>query len=454
MAKHLLALPILLLALVSLGLTDDVDVVEERPAERVFSQQELDQMLAPIALYPDSLLAQILMASTYPAEVFEAAHWSRANPGLSGERAVQAVERQNWDPSVKALVAFPQILAQMYERMQWTEELGDAFLAQQAQVMETVQALRQKAYDAGNLRSSEYYAVENQGDDIVIQPASPQVVYVPYYDPLVVYGPWWWSAYPVYWAPWPGYYWRPGHGGYYHTTVSVFVGPRFYYSRCDWPRRRLFTHGSAAAIAWRHDPAHRRDVAYRHPSVQQKFAQRPAPPLKREYLARPAPDMRPRPEPRAETAPKAQYQPRPQVSGVAPRADAVMSPAVGMQKPDARQRYGAIPAAPTPVARRDELRFHTMQPRGDMPPAASLHGSANIPPTPRNILAAPARPVPVPQPDVRRDAPAPAAPPAASASVPRIESKIPDVKSSQPVPSGAPAMSFGDKRGIAEMLRR
>src|SRR6185369_13968960 len=117
--------------------------------------EQLDQMLAPIALYPDSLLSQILMASTYPLEIVEATRWSKANPNLNGDDAVKAAEQNGWDPSVTSLVAFPQILTMMDERLSWTERLGDGFLAQQAQMMDTVQALRQKAYAAGNLKSTE-----------------------------------------------------------------------------------------------------------------------------------------------------------------------------------------------------------------------------------------------------------------------------------------------------------
>ena len=150
---------------------------------QVFAEQELDQMLAPIALYPDALLSQILMASTYPIEVVQAARWSRANPGLSGDAAVRAVEQQSWDPSVKSLVAFPQVISMMDEKLDWMERLGDAFLSQQQQVMDAVQALRQKAQAAGNLKSNEIVRVEPQGQTIIIEQANPQVVYVPYYAP-------------------------------------------------------------------------------------------------------------------------------------------------------------------------------------------------------------------------------------------------------------------------------
>ena len=175
-------------------------------AQRVYSQPELDQMLAPLALYPDPLLSQVLMAATYPLEIAEAARWSRANPGLQGDDAVCAAADEDWDPSVKSLLAFPQVLQRMDERPDWTRALGDAFLGQEAQVMDSVQRLRQRAYAAGNLQSGDQLLVQQQGQTIMLLPASPQYVYVPYYDPLVVYGAWWWPAYPpVVWAPWSSY---------------------------------------------------------------------------------------------------------------------------------------------------------------------------------------------------------------------------------------------------------
>ena len=269
-------------------------------AKPAFTQQELDQMLAPIALYPDPLLSQILMASTYPLEVVEAARWSRDHRGLHGDQAVRAVVDKDWDPSVKSLVAFPQILAMMDQKLEWTERLGDAFLAQEPQVMDTVQGLRQRAYAAGNLRSNDRVRVDSQGRVIVIETASPQVVYVPYYDPLVVYGPWWWPAYPpVYWAPWPGYYVRPGYAGFaWSSGIGVSVG--FFFGAFDWHQHharvvhvnnyyynnrtvivnreinvtntRVTRNVNVAPGAWRHDPAHRRGAPYRVAAVREKFA--------------------------------------------------------------------------------------------------------------------------------------------------------------------------------------
>jgi len=210
------------------------------PAVPAFSQQELDSMLAPIALYPDSLLSQILMAATYPLEVIQADRWVKANPGLTGDAAVRAAQNQNWDPSVISLVAFPQVLDMMDQKLDWTQRLGDAFLGQQAQVMDTVQGLRARAYQAGNLRSNQYLSVQQSGPTYIVQPAQPQVVYVPYYDPNVVYGAWAYPAYPpVYYPPPPRYYNPPPRASVsigFGNGVSLAVG--FFFGSMDWGHRR------------------------------------------------------------------------------------------------------------------------------------------------------------------------------------------------------------------------
>jgi hypothetical protein len=255
-----------------------------------FTQQELDQILAPIALYPDSLLSQIMMAATYPREVTDAADWSRQNRDLDGDRAVRAVERYDWDPSVKSLVAFPQILGMMDEKINWTEDLGDAFLDQQAQVMDTIQYLRRQAYAAGNLRSSDQLRVDVRDGGFVIDYVNPEVAYLPYYNPVVVYGTWWWPSHqPVYWAPWPGYYTRAGFHGYvWGPPVRVSRG--FFYSAPDWRQRRVnivnvnnYYYRAPAHRAdaprnsvadaphvWQHDTAHRRDVPRRDANWRQQ----------------------------------------------------------------------------------------------------------------------------------------------------------------------------------------
>ena len=249
---------------------------EPRPNRSVFTQPELDQMLAPIALYPDTLLSQILMASTYPLEVVEAARWSQANPKLKGEQAVQAVAQQAWDPSVKSLVAFPQVLMTMDEKLPWMERLGEAFLSQQPQVMDSIQQLRQKASAAGHLTSNEQIRVDQQGQTIAIQPATPQVVYVPYYNPMLMYGPWWWSAYPpVYWGPWPGYVYGPGFGMGFGWGLGIGIGPGFFFGGFNWQYRYATFAGGGV---WAHNPFHRRGVPYRNMALRQQFSRMGASP--------------------------------------------------------------------------------------------------------------------------------------------------------------------------------
>jgi hypothetical protein len=194
-------------------------------AQRVYDQAELDAMLAPIALQPDGVVSQVLIAATYPDEVHAAARWSRANPHMRGDPALRAVENEPWDPAVKALVAFPELLTRMVESPQWLQDLGEAFVRQQAQVMDTVQALRRRAQAAGHLASTDQTAVYDQGEAIVVQPRT-QIVYVNYYDPYVVYGPWWWPYYrPVFWHPW--------------VVRPVFVAHGFFYSKPVWQHRHV-----------------------------------------------------------------------------------------------------------------------------------------------------------------------------------------------------------------------
>jgi len=261
---------------------------QDRPA---FSQAQLEQMLAPIALYPDPLLSQILMASTYPLEVVEAVRWLRNHPNLNGEDAVRAAVNENWDPSVKSLLAFPHVLARMDEDLQWLQTLGDAFLAQEPQVMDAVQSLRRRAQAAGNLRSDERQRITETGPVLVVQPADPQIIYVPYYDPRVVYGSWWWPHYaPVYWRPFPGYGVWPGTvSGFFYWGPSIRISIGYFFGGFDWSHRHVrvvhsnFNHHGAAHRrviihhdrppgAWHHDPVHRRGVAYRAPEVQRQFA--------------------------------------------------------------------------------------------------------------------------------------------------------------------------------------
>jgi hypothetical protein len=186
-------------------------IAEEVPAgantqQQLLSEGELDAIVAPIALYSDALLAQVLMASTYPLEVVQADRWAKANKSLKGDRLDEALAKQDWDASIKALAATPTVLAMMNDDLDWTEKLGDAVLAQQADVMDAIQRLRAKAEANGKLKTTkeQKVTVTKQADNqqtIVIEPTSPETVYVPYYEPAVVYGSWDYPAYPPYYFP-------------------------------------------------------------------------------------------------------------------------------------------------------------------------------------------------------------------------------------------------------------
>ena len=192
------------------------------PQQQPYTQQtpeQLQRLVAPIALYPDSLVAQILAASTFPEQVVEADRWVQANPGLKGDALGQAVDQQPWDPSVKALAAFPSVLGNMDKNISWTSALGDAYYNQQQDVMDAVQFMRRQAEKTGNLKTTEQQTVSTDGPNVVIQPATPDVVYVPAYDPWLVYG------YPI--VAWPGWYPYPGiwfGGPYLSFGVGFGIG--------------------------------------------------------------------------------------------------------------------------------------------------------------------------------------------------------------------------------------
>ena len=239
--KHIWMMLLALLLTVSVAHAQSMQPTQAQA--RVFVQEELDQMLAPIALYPDALLSQLLMAATYPNEVIEAANWSRANPGYKGDAAVKAVENQPWDISVKSLLAFPNVLSTMSSKIDWTERLGQAFQGQQQQVMDTIQRLRQKAMQSGYLRSDNHVRVVTQDQYIMIEPVTPTAVYVPYYNPLIVYGTWWAPAYaPVYWSPWPGYAVAPGYYGWYWSPVATVVTAGLLFAAFNWHHHHAYYH--------------------------------------------------------------------------------------------------------------------------------------------------------------------------------------------------------------------
>jgi Protein of unknown function (DUF3300) len=224
---------------------------------------QIDQLVAPIALYPDSLVAQILAAATYPEQVVQADRWVQAHPDLKGDDLAKAVDQQPWDPSVKALAAFPSVLGNMDKNLSWTSSLGDAYYNQQQDVTNAIQTMRQKAQQAGNLKSTPQQTVTQEGSTVSIAPANPEVVYVPAYDPWLVYGgpigPWpGWYEYPGIWYGGPylsfglgfgigffgGYGWGWGHWGYnWRGGYPIYGGGRYYSRSSTFYNRSAFYRG-------------------------------------------------------------------------------------------------------------------------------------------------------------------------------------------------------------------
>ena len=343
-----------------------------------FRQEELDQMLAPIALYPDSLLAQILMAATYPLEVVQADRWVRANRHLSPEARNDALDRQNWDPSVKALTPFPDVLAMMSEKLDWTQRVGDAFLAQEQDVMATIQDLRAKAYEAGNLRTTEQQNVRREADIIVVEPANPRVVYVPVYNPMVVYGPWRYPAYP----PYVVYAYPPPPAAAIATGVILFgaavavaVAWNHAWGHWDWGHRHVYVNVNRTVninrttvihtrqiqtTIWQHDPVHRKGVVYRDPRAREKYApaNRQAVDSRRDYR------------------------------GYDPRGPGKPAPAAAQPTPV--MRPGPAVAKPTPEAGRDAAPVQRPAPQARPAPAA-VKPAPGKPPAPAIAQPAPGR---------------------------------------------------------------
>jgi hypothetical protein len=272
-------------------------IAQSEGGDKPFKQEELEQLVAPIALYPDSLLAQTLMASTYPLEVVQAARWAKANQNLKGDALTKALEQQDWDPSVRSLVNFPQVLNMMNEKLDWTQKLGDAFLAQQKDVMDTVQKLRAKAEASGNLKTTKEQVVKVEQQTIIIEPASPQVVYVPTYNPTVVYGAWPYPAYPPY------YYYPPGYvaGAAFTFAAGVAIGAAWGYAwgGCGWGRGEVdvdinrnttinnnidrskhqnnISTGQGGKGEWKHNPEHRKGASYRDQGTANKYGKGASP---------------------------------------------------------------------------------------------------------------------------------------------------------------------------------
>jgi hypothetical protein len=266
----------------------------QQPQQQPATQQQLQQLVAPIALYPDALLAQVLTASTYPLEVTMAARWSEKNSNLKGTALEEAMQKQPWDPSVKGLTSVPQVLAMMNEKLDWTNQLGEAFLAQPDDLQNAIQALRRQAETTGNLKSGKEQKVRRVAappstgyvgppEYVVIEPVEPDYIYVPVYDPVVVYGSGFWSPayvpffwYPPWWTVGPAfgfgaalfvgpalwYHYNWGHGGFAAIQTNTALYSRF---------NRVNLSGGGQFQNWKFDPAHHGNVQFKNMKLQQQF---------------------------------------------------------------------------------------------------------------------------------------------------------------------------------------
>ena len=270
---------------------------QEQAAPKIPADQ-LDSLVAPIALYPDPLLAQVLAASTYPLEIIQLQQWLARNPNLKDKALADAVAKQPWDPSVQAMAALPDVVKRLAEDIQWTTDLGNAFLAQEADVMEAVQRMRGKAEANGNLKSTEQQKVETKVVEsktvIVVEQANPQVVYVPSYNPVVVYGPPVYPYPPIYYPPPPppgayvagmaisfgvgvamGAMWRGGWGwgcGWGHNDININVNNNF--NRNTNINRNTNVSGNRVgntSNTWQHNPQHRGGTPYSNQATANKY---------------------------------------------------------------------------------------------------------------------------------------------------------------------------------------
>ncbi len=262
--------------------------VTQQAPKQTWTPDELDNLVAPIALYPDPLLGQMLVASTYPLEVVEASQWLQRNRNLSSRELINAAKQQPWDPSVQALVAVPDALEEVNRDIGWTTELGNAFLAQQAEVMSAVQHMRARAQANGSLHSTPQQTVrtEDEGGQqaIVIEPANPQVIYVPYYDPAYIWGPPVYGYYPPLYYPLGGFGFGPGFnlsfyfdnwGGWdYWGWGPNWFGGSVFVNNYFFPRYGFYDgyYGRfRGRTVWAHDPGHRFGVPYWNRRVSDRF---------------------------------------------------------------------------------------------------------------------------------------------------------------------------------------
>jgi hypothetical protein len=406
---------------------------------QTLSADQLDDLVAPIALYPDPLISQILVAATYPLEIVEANQWLQHNPNLTGAALTEAVTNQNWDPSVQALVAFPDVMKFLTEDVAWTTNLGNAFLAQESEVMDAVQRMRARAAQNGKLNSSPQEVVTQTYDAgrpvYEILPAQPDVIYVPYYDPF-----WIWGA-PVYY-PYPHWYYPP-HAPvlYYSPAISL----RFYYGagwqgwnswgwHPGWTTRTVvinntFVHrynfnsthltNLTGTTTWSHDVTHRQGVPYPSQALTERYRSGVRENLNSRTLSvgggRPAPAQPSRPAPSNSIA-----------------------PSNGPRQSVPNDRVGAREVAPN-TPNRDRGAFGSVE-NGEASRMHSDHGYSSLGPN-RSNPAQPSQRGAAQQPPVARQAPAPQAPQSPRPAAPAQHA------APQAPHQSAPATSHGNDRG-------
>src|SRR5690242_7728296 len=250
-----------------------------QPQAELLKPEQIEALVAPIALYPDELLANVLAASTYPLEVVQADRWVKDNKSLKGDALKAAVGKQQWDDSVKALVSTAEVLTMMSDKIDWTKDLGDAVLAQQPDVMDAIQRLREKAQKNNKLVSNKQQKVstqkQNNRDVIVIEPAQPDTIYVPYYEPATVYGAWPYAEYPPYYFGYPSYIGAGviAAGLAFGTAWAIGRWGGYWGGGCHWGNNNFFINRSNNInnINWQHRPEHRQGVRYNNANVQQRF---------------------------------------------------------------------------------------------------------------------------------------------------------------------------------------
>jgi len=258
----------------------DAPASQSAPSVELLKPEQLEALVAPIALYPDELLANVLAASTYPLEVVQADRWVKERKSLKGDALKEAVDKQAWDDSVKALVSTPDVLVMMSDKVDWTKSLGDAVLAQQPDVMDAIQRLRAKAYDNKKLVTTKQQKVSVKTQEskqvVVIEQADPAAVYVPYYDPATVYGTWPYADYPPYYFGYPSYIGAGvvAAGVAFGTAWAIGRWGNYWGGGFNWGNRNVYVNHRTTNVGngWQHNPAHRQGVRYNNTNVQQRFS--------------------------------------------------------------------------------------------------------------------------------------------------------------------------------------